>query len=67
MIAYRKQPGYGSNVASAIGARRQYAGWRRIVVSFDKETFATLRKRALDEGTSFAEQVRALVKDGLPK
>ncbi len=37
----------------------------RIVVSFDDETFATIRQRALDNGTSFAEQVRQLCEWGL--
>jgi hypothetical protein len=37
----------------------------RIVVSFDDETFAVIRKRAIQRGTSFAEQVRQLVEWGL--
>lgn len=38
---------------------------RRIVVSFDDETFAAIRARACAEGTSFAEQVRILTEWGL--
>jgi hypothetical protein len=37
----------------------------RIVVSFDDETFAAIRQRALAGGTSFAEQVRLLCEWGL--
>ena len=34
-------------------------------VRFDSETFDEIRKRAIKEGTSFAEQVRILVEWGL--
>lgn len=37
----------------------------RIVVSFDDETFSEIRQRAVQRGTSFAEQVRQLVEWGL--
>ena len=32
----------------------------RVLVSFDDETFFEIRKRAVNAGTSFAEQVRIL-------
>ena len=38
---------------------------RRIVVSFDTETFEQVRQRALAEKCSFADQVRLLVEFGL--
>lgn len=38
---------------------------RRIVVSFDEETFEEVRGLALKAGTSFAEQARLLVEFGL--
>ena len=38
---------------------------RRIVVSFDTETFEAIRSRADTEHTSFAEQVRTLVTWGM--
>lgn len=38
---------------------------RRIVVSFDEETFGEVRGLALKAGTSFAEQARLLVEFGL--
>lgn len=38
---------------------------RRIVVSFDDETFEEIRQRAVKAGTSFAEQVRLLVEFGM--
>ena len=37
----------------------------RIVVSFDDESFAEIRNRAVTAGTSFAEQVRLLCEWGL--
>lgn len=38
---------------------------KRIVVSFDAETFDQIRTRAVAKGTSFAEQVRILTEWGL--
>lgn len=38
---------------------------RRVVVSFDDETFAAVRHEALRSGTSFAQAVRELVEIGL--
>lgn len=38
---------------------------RRIVVSFDEETFGQVRELAVKAGTSFAEQARLLVEFGL--
>lgn len=38
---------------------------RRIVVSFDEETFWQVRGLAVKAGTSFAEQARLLVEFGL--
>jgi hypothetical protein len=38
---------------------------RRIVVSFDDETFDQIRDKAVAEGVSFAEVVRQLVENGL--
>lgn len=38
---------------------------KRIVVSFDDETFEVIRQRAATHRTSFAEQVRQLVEWGL--
>ncbi len=61
----------GMRVTRAVPARKVARGVRhgpndmRIVVSFDDETFATIRQRALDDGTSFAEQVRLLCEWGL--
>jgi hypothetical protein len=40
-------------------------GSRRIVVRFDDETFAAIRRRAEEADTSFAEEVRTLVEWGL--
>jgi hypothetical protein len=37
----------------------------QIVVSFDPETFAEIRGRAIQQQTSFAEQIRLLVEWGL--
>jgi hypothetical protein len=38
---------------------------KRIVVSFDAETFDQIRSRAVAKNTSFAEQVRLLTEWGL--
>jgi hypothetical protein len=38
---------------------------RRIVVSFDEETFGQIRERAVASGVSFAAGVRELVEWGL--
>jgi hypothetical protein len=38
---------------------------RRIVITLDDETFSAVRSRALEQRTSFAEQVRILVEWGL--
>lgn len=38
---------------------------RRAVVIFDDETFGRIRKLAVDNDVSFAEQVRVLVEWGL--
>lgn len=60
---HRKAPGIGSTKR---GARSPgYTGLRRIVVAFDEETFAEIRKQAADGQTSFAAQVRLLVEWGL--
>jgi hypothetical protein len=40
-------------------------GSRRIVVSFDEETFGQVRQRAVDGGVSFGASVRELVEWGL--
>lgn len=53
-----KAPGKGST-------RHPLQASPRIVVSFDEETFSTVRKRAVIHKTSFAEQVRLLVEWGL--
>jgi hypothetical protein len=37
----------------------------RLVVTFDDETFAEIRARAVKAGTSVAEQIRQLVEFGL--
>jgi hypothetical protein len=36
-----------------------------VTVRFDEETFETIRRRAVAQGTSFSEQVRLLVEWGL--
>lgn len=41
------------------------AGRRGIIVEFDEGTFEHIRRRALNQTTSFAEQVRMLVEWGL--
>lgn len=58
-------PGKGSNRGGGPDGKHPYLGFRRIVVAFDEETFAQVRKRAVSEKTSFAEQVRTLVEWGL--
>ena len=40
-------------------------GNKRIVVSFDPETFSEIREMAVSEGVSFGEIVRHLVEWGL--
>ena len=47
------------------GVRREGQNALQIVVRFDDETFAQIRRRAVREGTSFGEQVRRLVEWGL--
>ncbi|WP_249696470.1 hypothetical protein [Stappia sp. WLB 29] len=37
----------------------------QVVVRLDDETFAAVRARAVEEGTSFSEQVRLLIEWGL--
>lgn len=53
-----KAPGNGS-------ARAAGNGMRRIVVSFDDETFDQVRQRAAKSGVSFGSAVRELVEFGL--
>lgn len=53
-----KAPGAGS-------IRTHVPGIRRIVVSFDEETFEQIRQRAADAKTSFAAAVRELVEWGM--
>lgn len=47
------------------GYKRAQVGVRRIVVSFDEETFLQVRARAVAAGVSFASSVRELVEWGL--
>lgn len=61
----RRKPGIGSVRRSSPGFPENYVGVRRIVVSFDEETFAVVRLRAAKAGHSFAEEVRILVEWGL--
>lgn len=56
-IRKRKEPGHGSLRGQASG--------RRIVCIFPDDTFEEIRAIAIEEGTSFAEQVRTLVEWGL--
>lgn len=50
----------------AVGYRRHASSdLRRVVVSFDSETFAQVRRFAQSENCSFAEAVRLLVEFGL--
>lgn len=51
--------------AGFVRARDAAAGIRRIVVSFDPETFEQIRRRAASAGQSFAAAVRELVEWGL--
>lgn len=53
-----RTPGAGST-------RTHVRDQRRIVVSFDEETFQTIRDRALASQQSFAATVRELVEWGL--
>lgn len=57
----------GQQVASGPGrgVQRGADTMKRIVVSFDTDTFDELHRRARRDGTSFAEQVRQLVEWGL--
>ena len=61
----------GVQMTRAVSAGKVARGVRhgpndmRIVVSFDDDTFATIRSRAVAQGTSFAEQVRQLCEWGL--
>jgi len=48
-----------------MGSIHRASDTRRIVVSFDKETFGQVRELAVKAGTSFAEQARLLVEFGL--
>lgn len=48
-----------------IGRGLEHGLCKRIVVSFDDETFDLIRDRAMRQGTSFAAQVRDLVEWGL--
>jgi len=50
---------------SAQGYQKGDSDLRRIVISFDTETFEAIRSRADTEHTSFAEQVRTLVTWGM--
>lgn len=47
------------------GEQKRPREQKRVVVSFDDETFDQIRRRAVNENTSFAEQVRVLVEWGL--
>ena len=59
MASARRQP-------LARGVRNpRHPGKLAVVVHFDDDMFATLRTRALREGTSFGEQVRFMVQWGL--
>ena len=59
----RKSPGMGSK-KRGIGLRG-FGEVRRIVIVFPDEMFLKIRARAVEEQTSFAEQVRLLVEWGL--
>ena len=50
---------------SAHGYQRGDSDLRRIVVSFDTETFEVIRSRADTAHTSFAEEVRLLTTIGI--
>lgn len=47
------------------GHARRPEGLRRIIVSFDVETFEEVCQRAEADGTSFAAEARMLVEVGL--
>lgn len=49
----------------AAGSHETSGGLVKCVVALDPDTFAEVRRRALREGTSFAEQVRLLIEWGL--
>ena len=57
---YRGTPAKGS---PATGVRHKRK--RRAVVIFDEDQFAEIRQRAVQEKTSFSEQVRVLCEWGL--
>lgn len=63
MEGRRKAPGIGSTRRG--DASGTHKGVRRIVVSFDDETFEIIRHQATKSGHSFAQQVRLLVEWGL--
>lgn len=44
---------------------RHKDGTLGVVCRFDDETFAVIRQRAIDERTSFGEQIRILIEWGL--
>lgn len=50
---------------SAKGYQKGDSELRRIVISFDSETFEAIRSKADTEKTSFAEQVRTFVTWGM--
>lgn len=52
-------------MTTAKGSTRGVGGVRRIVVSFDPETFVQISRRATRARHSFAEEVRLLVEFGL--
>ena len=56
---FRKEPGLGSKKG------RTDSCMTRIVVSFDDDTFAEIRHRAIWQGRSFGQMVRELVEWGL--
>ena len=56
------EPGKGS---IGRGDGRSHGDLRRIVVAFGQETFDEIRERAIQQKTSFAEQIRLLVEWGL--
>ena len=59
----RINPAKGSTKRGANGA--EYKCMRRCMVAFDDETFEEIRQLAVENGTSFAEQIRLLVEFGL--
>lgn len=40
-------------------------GWKQLVVRMDEETFDEIRRRAIRENTSVAQQIRLLIEWGL--